>query len=255
MTFEEIQEFVARTAGEDIPTVAKYTTFKVSEKGSAFVFELTSGMTRNESFEWMKTSLEIFNQTGSVRVKDYNHSQNTSYVLGLFVAAKEAKSGDQLTADLEAIQGDGTTGATSKMALVSARIGQGAFREALLSDWGGKCAVTGSITLNAIRASHIKPWRSSSNEERLDPSNGLPLTANLDALFDVGLISFAEDGKLISSPRLSAQEQILFDLECKTLRRRPSRNTATYLEYHRKFVFVSDEDPTVSKITHDVHPA
>lgn len=80
MTLERLRSFVAKHRGENLPTVAKNTTFKVNEKGRAFVFELTSGKTRNESFEWMKTSLEIFNRTGSLKGKDYPHSQNASYL-------------------------------------------------------------------------------------------------------------------------------------------------------------------------------
>ena len=57
----------------------------------------------------------------------------------------------------------------------------------VLKIWGNRCCVTGSTTLDAIRASHIKPWRRSSNQERLDPYNGLPLVATLDALFDAGM--------------------------------------------------------------------
>src|SRR5262249_5289101 len=96
--------------------------------------------------------------------------------------------------------------ATTKDTLVSARIGQGAFRSKILQLWDYQCAVTRSATLDAIRASHIKPWRESTNAERLDPQNGLPLIASLDALFDVGLISFESSGKLITSSSLSIAE-------------------------------------------------
>lgn len=42
------------------------------------------------------------------------------------------------------------------------------------------------------QASHAKPWRTSSDQERLDPHNGLPLIATLGVLFDRGLIGFAD---------------------------------------------------------------
>ena len=50
-------------------------------------------------------------------------------------------------------------------------------------------------------ASHIKPWSSSSNVERLDPFNGLILTPNLDRAFDRGFITFDEDGAILVSPQ------------------------------------------------------
>ena len=102
--------------------------------------------------------------------------------------------------------------ATTKAALVSARIGQGRFRADVLRLWGNRCAVTRSVTQKAIRASHITPWRESTDEERLDPYNGLPLLANLDALFDAGLISFDPSGKMLISSQLTAAERGIFGL-------------------------------------------
>jgi putative restriction endonuclease len=46
----------------------------------------------------------------------------------------------------------------------------------------------------------VKPWRDSSNDERLDGENGLLLTPTIDHLFDKGFISFENDGDLIISP-------------------------------------------------------
>jgi predicted restriction endonuclease len=54
--------------------------------------------------------------------------------------------------------------------------------------------------LEHLRASHSKPWRDSSNEERLDGENGLLLTPSIDHLFDRGFISFRSDGRLLVSP-------------------------------------------------------
>jgi hypothetical protein len=49
-------------------------------------------------------------------------------------------------------------------------------------------------------ASHTKPWRDSSNDERLDGENGFLLTPTVDHLFDKGFISFENSGGLIVSP-------------------------------------------------------
>jgi putative restriction endonuclease len=49
-------------------------------------------------------------------------------------------------------------------------------------------------------ASHCKPWRDSTNEERLDGENGLLLTPSIDHLFDRGFIGFEDSGRLIISP-------------------------------------------------------
>lgn len=127
--------------------------------------------------------------------------------------------------------------ATIKAALVNARVGQGKFRSEVLELWGNRCAVTGSVTVDAIRASHIKPWRHSTDEERLDPNNGLPLVASLDALFDTGLISFASSGTLIVSSVLSKSERQIFGLDSQSLIKAPPQKTVEYLAYHRDSVF------------------
>ena len=126
---------------------------------------------------------------------------------------------------------------TTKDALVSARVGQGIFRSQVFELWENRCSVTRSATGAAIRASHIKPWRYSTDEERLDPNNGLPLVASLDALFDAGLISFASFGALITSSVLSESERQIFDLNSRLLTKPPTQKTARYLAYHRNCVF------------------
>ncbi len=49
-------------------------------------------------------------------------------------------------------------------------------------------------------ASHVQPWRDSSNEQRVDGENGLLLTPTVDHLFDKGFISFEDSGQLMVSP-------------------------------------------------------
>jgi HNH endonuclease len=140
-----------------------------------------------------------------------------------------------LAEDLDLIQGDPSIDSTTKQALINARKGQGKFRQQVLQRWGDACSVTGSVTQGAIRASHIKPWRESTNEERLDPDNGLPLVASLDALFDVGLISFESSGRLLVSSKLTPKEQEIFKIGQNTtsLAKKPSKKMAQYLAHHR----------------------
>jgi hypothetical protein len=141
-----------------------------------------------------------------------------------------------IISDLRTIM-DAPLSPTTKQALLSARIGQGAFRHHVLQRWGGRCAVTGASTGGVIRASHIKPWADSDNQERLDPENGLPLVADLDALFDCGLISFGADGALLVSDALPERERALLRLPGSGLRHGPSVGTRGYLAFHRSRIF------------------
>ena len=61
-----------------------------------------------------------------------------------------------------------------------------------------------------LLASHCKPWRDASNEERLDGENGLLLTPSIDHLFGRGFIAFEDTGALDAkdhgrSDRIAAQ--------------------------------------------------
>jgi predicted restriction endonuclease len=142
-----------------------------------------------------------------------------------------------LSQDIQEILARRRLGPTDREALLKARLGQGAFRTGVLALWANRCAVTGCGVLEAIRASHIRPWSKSTDDERLDSKNGLPLVANLDALFDVGLISFDDTGKMLVSANIPRTEQALLGLQNQSLRHKPDEPTRRYLEYHRREAF------------------
>lgn len=91
---------------------------------------------------------------------------------------------------------------TERKGLVTSRIGQGAYRKSVLYRWDFKCAVTDHNNSQILIASHIHPWKDSSNDERLDVDNGILLSPTYDALFDKHLISFENNGKIILSDKL-----------------------------------------------------
>jgi putative restriction endonuclease len=63
-----------------------------------------------------------------------------------------------------------------------------------------RCRITGVDNPIHLVASHCKPWRDSTNEERLNGENGLLLTPSIDHLFDRGFIGFEDSGGLVISP-------------------------------------------------------
>src|ERR1700686_2399449 len=137
-----------------------------------------------------------------------------------------------IDADIDEIRQRRDLPPTQKEALIQARRGQGRFRQDLFAHWSG-CAVVGCTVESVLRASHIKPWHSSSDTERLDPANGLLLIANLDALFNHGLITFDDEGKMLISTRLSQKEQSVLHLGGR-LRKKPSPQQQHYLQFHRE---------------------
>lgn len=144
--------------------------------------------------------------------------------------------GSMLESDFADIAARHPNQPTTRQALVDARIGQGDYKKNLLTLWGNECAVTGCHLLEVVRASHAKPWRSSTDKERLDPNNGLPLIATLDILFDKGLIGFEDDGSMILSSDLHPDYRTLLALPAK-LRQKPTNGQAVYLLAHRESIF------------------
>ena len=86
----------------------------------------------------------------------------------------------------------------NKLAAVKVRVNQDIFRKMVLANYGGKCCMTGLSVPEVLRASHISAW-AEDEANRLNPENGLCLSATYDAAFDRHLISFDEDYRLIVS--------------------------------------------------------
>jgi hypothetical protein len=97
------------------------------------------------------------------------------------------------------VAGDDRIRETERLAIIRARNGQGLFKDRV-SKIESHCRITGVRNPVHLVASHCKPWRDSTNEERLNGENGLLLTPTIDHLFDRGFISFEDGGKLIVSP-------------------------------------------------------
>lgn len=130
---------------------------------------------------------------------------------------------------------------TEREAVVQARRGQGRFRASLLDYWNG-CAVTGVEPPDLLRASHVKPWRSSNNDERLSPFNGLLLLPHYDHPFDRGYISFDEHGRLESSPAIVSLPPDRLGIDPDARLRRISSEHRPFLDYHRQEVFLARSD-------------
>jgi hypothetical protein len=126
-----------------------------------------------------------------------------------------------------------TLNSTAKALLVEARIGQGTYRADLMKLWDGKCSLTGCDIPQVLIASHAKPWAESSNKERLDAFNGLLLSAHIDRLFDTGLISFCDKGRLLVSEEVNADSLASIGLSRTASLRFVRKEHLQYLAAHR----------------------
>jgi putative restriction endonuclease len=147
-------------------------------------------------------------------------------------------------ADIAALEAAYVDNPTDARKWTLTRLCQGKYRDELLALWDDRCAVTGCSLSHVLRASHAIPWCSSSNVQRQDPNNGLPLVATLDALFDRGLISFADDGRMLCSTALTAADRQLLGVPAP-LRKPLSDAQKAYLRAHReRFPLLMPESTT-----------
>lgn len=158
-----------------------------------------------------------------------------SSALNKFTEYLSEGSDYDLESDLDQILDDTSISSTERHDIVKCRVGQGTFRQKLISYWRS-CAVTGYDDTTLLVASHIKPWRACSNTERLDLFNGLLLTPNLDGVFDCGLITFRETGEILLSPLLT--KPYLLGIESSMKVRLVDRHKP-FMAFHNQNVFRS----------------
>ena len=120
-----------------------------------------------------------------------------------------------------------------KTATAKVRVNQSLFRNRLLCRYQ-KCCISGCgvSEKQLLVASHIKPWCEAEPEERTNVNNGLLLCPNHDKLFDEKWISFDDNGRILISDRLSANDQMFMNVN-------PDMNIAVteqmkpFLKHHR----------------------
>ena len=141
--------------------------------------------------------------------------------------------------EIARIEQDDQLPATDRQAIVLARRGQGLFRERVMQ-LEQACRITGVARAEYLRASHCKPWRDATNEERLEGENGLMLTPSMDHLFDRGYIGFEGNGHVIVSPvadREALQRMGLDPVRPGNVGRFTS-GQQRFLEFHREQVLL-----------------
>lgn len=167
--------------------------------------------------------------------------QADGYVHARVVASRSVPEIDEpdIESDIQTLLTSPDIPETQKPQLVLARRGQGLFRRRVeLIERG--CRLTGVTDRAHLRASHIKPWRHSTNEERLDGHNGLLLAPHIDHLFDRGFISFADDSQLLISPRLNRDLLEAWGIEPERSVHAFSAEQQGFLSFHREDVFLTE---------------
>lgn len=126
------------------------------------------------------------------------------------------------------------------------RIKQNFFRRAVLSSYRGRCCMSGLSEPRLLLASHIVPW-SRDKANRLNPRNGLCLSAIHDRAFDKGLITLSADFKIIVSEELRRRDEAFVREVLLPLNGRPIEPPERFLPqpefiaWHRNELFVDNQ--------------
>lgn len=106
---------------------------------------------------------------------------------------------DDLLFDIKDLKGE------TKIREVKTRVNQNVFRQIVVANYSGKCAISGIDLPELLFASHIIPW-SKNEDERLNPENGICLSALYDRAFDKGLIGINEKFNILVSDKLKKKK-------------------------------------------------
>lgn len=187
----------------------------------------------SDTHSWLCEAAKL--SRNELRHDDYLQSVVARRAIGLMEQEAESEP-TKIKEDIREIESTAED-ESRKESLIKARFGRGQFRKDVLRMWRQCCAVTGCKLRTMLRASHIKPWRACDDREKMDPYNGLPLIANIDVLFDAGLITFEDDGRLIKSTLLQIHDGDFMGIpENPKVELQESHHE--YLDYHRSKIFV-----------------
>lgn len=137
---------------------------------------------------------------------------------------------------------------TETMRLTQARIGQGEYRRQMLEYWENQCAISDCAIPKFLRASHAMPWKDCEKaDDKLSKYNGLALAPNYDEFFDKGYIAFTDDGQIMISRLIDANQRIAYGLtdDMHIRNGKLTDEHRKYLKYHREHIWVDkDENPS-----------
>lgn len=126
------------------------------------------------------------------------------------------------------------------------RLGREQFEKSLQPLWADECALCGFALEEALTTTYAKPWKDSTDAERLDPYNGILLCANHAALFKSGLIAFTGAGSLRVASRIPETDYAKYGLG-KYAKVAVAPEHASYFRWHKRNIFVEPRKVKLAK--------
>lgn len=238
-TYDKNYTFVAKTEIPDLSSNIMIALVEwINDKPSNLYFIPMS--------EWRNPDLTILKDRNYEGLKSkpewgIDINQTNKHELNQFLANKIIKSikekeDKKIIEEIDNCEAD-INKETEKQALVKIRMGHSELRNRILNN-KKECEICGIKNNKLLIISHIKPWAKSENLEKLDTNNILLLCSMHDALFDKGLISFDDNGKILISSELDEKEQALVNINEDSYIKITSDRQIGFLRYHREHIFI-----------------
>lgn len=130
-------------------------------------------------------------------------------------------------------------------AIVKVRVNQYQFRTMILNNYHETCAITGINNSRLLVASHIIPW-ADREDTRLNPENGICLSALYDRAFDKGFITIRPDDYtvMLSSELKDRLESVAYKEHFGKIENKriilpeEHKPNASFLQYHAETIFI-----------------
>ncbi len=144
------------------------------------------------------------NQVKPIWDEFINNKEGLIFESEQILAEKQHLTIEQKYADI--LEGTENLKGETKTREVKTRVNQNFFRKIVMVNYSGKCAISGIDIPDLLYASHIIPW-SKNEDERLNPENGICLSALYDKAFDKGYITINDKYEIIISLELKKRQQ------------------------------------------------
>jgi putative restriction endonuclease len=136
-----------------------------------------------------------------------NNKENLLFESERILAELEKQSIETKFAEI--LSGTENLKGETKLREVKTRVNQNVFRQIVLANYSGKCAITNIDIPDLLIASHIIPW-STNEHERLNPENGICFSPLYDKAFDKGLIGIDTNYRVIISSEIKDRTTKVF---------------------------------------------
>lgn len=116
------------------------------------------------------------------------------------------------------------------------RLGNQKFRKNVMPIWEHQCTICGIELPELLKASRSKPWKDSTDLERVNPYNGMILCCNHDALYEKGFIAFDGQGKIHISSEIPEADYEKYGIHNKMKIARTEKNKP-FFKWHKRHLF------------------